>query len=56
MKYYELKYEPVFIEGIEYPKYNIYYTTNGNLDFKEFYNTTGIINPENIKYGYIQKP
>lgn len=56
MKYFELKYEPVTINGVEYPKYNIYYTTNGNLDNKLFYNTTGVIDLETIIYGYTQKP
>lgn len=35
---YEIKYEPVTIEGIEYPKYNIYYSDGS----KEFHSTDGI--------------
>lgn len=55
MKIYELKFEPVTIEGVFYPKYNIYYYINGELWLKEFYNTTGIIDPETIRYGFVPK-
>jgi len=49
---YEIKYEPVSIDGIEYPKYNIYYYTNGELETKEFY-ATDLNNPDGIiRYGY----
>lgn len=49
---YEIKYEPVNIDGVEYSKYNIYYYTNGELETKEFY-ATDLNNPEGIiRYGY----
>lgn len=49
---YEIKYEPVNIEGIEYPKYNIYYYINGELETKEFY-ATDLNDPQTIiRYGY----
>jgi hypothetical protein len=38
---YELKYEPVTVKGIEYPKYNIYYS-GGQFDgLKEFHSLDG---------------
>lgn len=50
---YEIKYEPVIIEGIMYPKYNIYYY-GGEFDgSKEFHSTDGI-NGE-IREGYTKK-
>ena len=49
---YEIKYEPVNIEGIEYPKYNIYYYTNNDLETIEFY-ATDLTDPQAIiRYGY----
>lgn len=52
---YEIKYEPVDIEGVIYPKYNIYYYINNELDTKEFY-AINLENPEGIiRYGYKPK-
>lgn len=51
MKTYEIKYEPVNIDGINIPKYNIYYyDSEGKLETKEFHSIDGI-NGE-IKNGY----
>lgn len=55
MKTYELKYEPVTINGVLYPKYNIYYYIDNMLWLKEFFNTTGIIDPEQVRYGFVPK-
>lgn len=46
MATYEIKYEPVTVEGIEYPKYNIYYSDG----LKEFHSTDGVNGT--IKSGY----
>ncbi len=49
---YEIKYEPVNIEGVEYPKYNIYYYINGEFETKEFY-AIDLNDPIGIiRYGY----
>ena len=49
---YEIKYEPVTIDGVEYPKYNVYYYISGELETKEFYGVD-LNNPETIiRYGY----
>lgn len=37
MKTYEIKYEPVTIDGVTKDKYNIYYYIDGELENKEFY-------------------
>ena len=37
MKTYEIKYEPVTIDGKVIDKYNIYYYINNVLENKEFY-------------------
>lgn len=50
MKTYEIKYEPVIIDGKEYPKYNVYYYINGDFETKEFHSKDGI-NGE-IRQGY----
>lgn len=55
MKTYEILYEPVIVKGVEYPKYNIYYYIGDTLYIKEFFNTTGIVDPENIRYGFEPK-
>lgn len=52
MKTYEIKYEPIIIDGSENPKYNIYYYINGVLDDYQFHSIDGI-NGE-IKQGYNQ--
>lgn len=50
IKKYQIKYEPVTIDGILYPKYNIYYYINGEFELSEFHSTDGV-NGE-IRYGY----
>jgi len=50
MKTYEIKYEPVTKDGVEYPKYNIYYYINGNLDSKEFHSIDGVNGEIRISY------
>ena len=37
MKTYEIRYEPVIIDGKIIDKYNIYYYTDNVLENKEFY-------------------
>lgn len=37
MKTYEIKYEPITIDGKIIDKYNIYYYTDNVLENKEFY-------------------
>lgn len=53
MKEYEIKYEPIIVDGKEIPKWNIYYYVNNELETKEFHSTDGI-NGE-IKPGYEKK-
>ena len=48
MKTYEIKSEPVTIEGVVIPKRNIYYYVNNELELKEFFDG-------NIRAGYIKK-
>lgn len=38
---YEIKYEPVTINGTLYPKWNIYYFGGTCDGLKEFFSTTG---------------
>lgn len=42
MKTYEIKYEPIEIEGNIIPKYNIYYYIDGKEYTKEFHSTDGV--------------
>ena len=42
MKTYEIKYEPITIEGKQIDKYNIYYYVAGKLENKEFHSIDGI--------------
>jgi hypothetical protein len=53
MKTYEIKHEPITIDGEIIDKYNIYYYENDTLINKEFHSTDGI-NGE-IKQGYTLK-
>lgn len=50
MKTYEIKYEPVKVDGKTIDKYNVYYYINGKQETKEFHSTDGI-NGE-IRQGY----
>ena len=52
MKTYKIKYEPIIIEGITYPKYNIYYYSNGVEENKEFHSIDGINGT--IRNGYAE--
>jgi hypothetical protein len=52
-KEYEIKYEPVRVDGVEMPKYNIYYYINDILEGKEFHSNDGING--DIRYGYKPK-
>jgi hypothetical protein len=49
---YEIKYEPVEIDGKIYPKYNVYYYTNNELESVEFYATDLNFPQTIIRYGY----
>lgn len=52
-KEYEIKYEPVTIHNVLYPKYNIYYY-GGEVDgLKEFHSTDGVNGQ--IREGYTLK-
>ena len=42
MKTYEIKYEPIIIEGKKIDKYNIYYYIDGVEYTREFHSTDGI--------------
>ena len=42
MKTYEIKYEPVKVDGKTIDKYNIYYYINELQDGKEFHSVDGI--------------
>jgi hypothetical protein len=53
IKEYEIIYEPVVVDGVEIPKYNIYYYINDVLELIEYHSTDGI-NGE-IRYGYKPK-
>jgi hypothetical protein len=53
IKEYEIIYEPVVVDGVEIPKYNIYYYINDILELIEYHSTDGI-NGE-IRYGYKPK-
>ena len=53
MKEYEIKFEPVTIEGVVYPKYNIYYYLNGEIETKEFLGVDIKLDTSLIKIGYI---
>lgn len=53
MKTYEIKFEPVVVDDVTYPKYNIYYYINNVLEIKLFHSIDGI-NGE-IKDGYVLK-
>ena len=48
--WYEIKYEPVTIEGKVYPKWNIYYYGGSMNGAKEFFSKTG----GNPSDGYIR--
>lgn len=55
MREYEIKYEPVVIEGSTIDKYNIYYYINGEQETKEFY-ALDLNNPiGEIRQGYTLK-
>ena len=41
MKTYKIKYEPVIIDGVTYPKYNVYYYIGGVLENKSFHSIDG---------------
>lgn len=53
MKTYEIKYEPITIEGKIIDKYNIYYYINGKEDAKEYHSTDGING--DVRQGYTLK-
>jgi len=53
MREYEIKYEPIFKNEVEIPKYNIYYYINDILESIEYHSKDGI-NGE-IRYGYKPK-
>jgi hypothetical protein len=53
MKTYEIKHEPININGEVIDKYNIYYYENDTLITKEYHSTDGI-NGE-IKNGFVKK-
>ena len=52
MKTYEIKYEPIINDGETYPKYNIYYYSNGVEESKEFHSIDGINGT--IRNGYAE--
>lgn len=52
-KTYEIKFEPVEIEGVTYPKYNIYYYWDDEFYTKEFHSIDGVNGI--IRSGYILK-
>lgn len=53
MKTYEIKYEPVTIDGKKIDKYNVYYYVAGKLENKEFHSTDGING--DVRQGYTLK-
>ena len=57
MSNYIIKYEPVIIQGVEKPKYNIYYfDENGIQETKEFY-AIDLADPQiEIRKGYTKRP
>lgn len=50
---YEIKYEPVTINGVVIAKYNVYYYIDGVFYEKEFHSKDGISG--SIREGYTQK-
>ena len=52
---YEIKYEPVIIDGVEISKYNIYYYENDTEFTKEFYGYSLNEPKTTIKLGYTLK-
>lgn len=42
MKTYSIKYEPIIVEGVEYPKFNVYYYVKGVFESKEFHSIDGV--------------
>ena len=53
MRTYEIKYEPITIEGKQIDKYNIYYYVAGKLENKEFHSIDGING--DVRQGYTLK-
>jgi hypothetical protein len=53
MNEYEIKFEPVTKDGVEHPKYNIYYYIDGVEECKEFHSTDGVSGT--IREGYTLK-
>lgn len=53
MRTYEIKYEPITIEGKIIDKYNIYYYVAGKLENKEFHSIDGING--DVRQGYTLK-
>lgn len=50
MKTYEIKFEPVTVKGVTYPKYNVYYYIDGIEETKEFHSVDGVSG--SVRYGY----
>lgn len=53
MRTYEIKYEPIKIEGKVIDKYNIYYYVGKHLENKEFHSVDGING--DVRQGYTLK-
>ena len=53
MKTYEIKYEPINVEGKVIDKYNIYYYVGKHLENKEFHSVDGING--DVRQGYTLK-
>jgi len=53
MKTYEIKYEPVVVNGVSIDKYNIYYYINDELETKEYHSIDGVSGE--IRSGYVPK-
>lgn len=53
MKECYLKYEPVVVNKVEIPKWNIYYhDEKGNFEFAENYSCNGVVGNDEIRKGY----
>lgn len=52
-KTYEIKYEPVEVEGITYPQYNIYYFED-DIEVNKFYHSNDGVNGT-VLDGYVNK-
>ena len=53
MRTYEIKYEPITIEGKVIDKHNVYYYVAGKLENKEFHSIDGING--DVRQGYTLK-